>query len=262
MKAGRLVSSRGSHTRAQNLRRPTGDSGYILVEVVVAAVMIGLMLASLGAAFAGAVEQARTMRSLVGTGTEAAGSDAGAAWEWGPRVVAAWWTPGPALHARISGTPDASGKARYVGVWVDGWLVRESLVAGDGAEGAAVTAELVVPTQTWSGLVGRELVIRARNADGPWGPPWRLAVAGPAGGDPALGSPHVSPLPGPTAVAHRPGAGASSLQVSWRSGSVSAPPFGLLFVLDPAVLGWGGVTLDSRSQWWWIQDGRSVDLYF
>jgi hypothetical protein len=56
--------------------------------------------------------------------------------------------------------------------------------------------------------------------------------------------------------------GTSSLTVSWSAAPLSSPPFGLLFSLAPDIQGWGGATLDGRSQWWWMEEGRSADLYF
>jgi type II secretory pathway pseudopilin PulG len=240
----------------------TGSGGFILLEVMVATVLVGLIVASLGTALAGTVERARTARHVAVTQSGRADADARRAWEWGPRVIAAWWRPGPVLHAKISGVGGGSAVGYYVGLWTDGWLVDEALVPGEGADGTEATGELQVPAQTWSGRADRELVLRVRTAEGAWGPPWRLAVAGPGGGDPALGSPLGVPPLGPTIVAHRPGTGTSSLTTSWSAGALACPPFGLLFVLDPAVLGWEGATLDGRSQWWRMEDGRSADLYF
>ena len=56
--------------------------------------------------------------------------------------------------------------------------------------------------------------------------------------------------------------GTSSLTASWSAAALTSPPFGLLFCLAPAIEGWGGATLDERSQWWLMEEGRDVDLYF
>jgi hypothetical protein len=135
-------------------------------------------------------------------------------------------------------------------------------VTDAGADAASSAGELQVGAQTWTDLAGRELVMRVRAADGVWGPPWRLAVAAPSGADPAPGSTQSGPPSGPTVVTHRPCSGTSDLQPSWSVGALASAPFGLVFALDPAVSGWGGVTLDGRSQWWWMEEGRSVDVYF
>jgi hypothetical protein len=114
----------------------------------------------------------------------------------------------------------------------------------------------------WAGLTQGELVIRARAANGPWGPPWRLAVPGARGETPALGSALSASQQEPTVAVHRPGIGNSALTASWSAVALTSPPFGLLFCLAPALRGWSGGTLDGRSQWWWMEDGRSVDIYF
>ena len=257
------LASRGGTLARHRARRSIADgAGSILLEVMLAAVLVGLVVVPLATAFAGEVEQSRLVRQQASAAGQDVGSEASGAWEWGPRVTAAWWRPGPVLHVRISGPTDRSAAASYVGLWADGWLVEQTLVPADGDGGATVAGELQVPAPTWSGLVDREVVIRVRAADGVWGPPWRLAVAGLVGGDPVLGSPLGVPSPGPTVVAHRPSVGTSSLSVSWSAGSLSSPPFGLLFVDDPAVSGWAGTTLDGWSQWWWMEGGRSVDVYF
>ena len=241
---------------------PAGAAGSILLEVVLAAVLVGLIVGTLATAFAGMVEQARAVRQQPGAESGVSVAGGSEAWEWGPRVIAAWWRPGPALHVRISGTPDGGGGTMCVGLWADGWPVDEMAVPGDDAGGASNAGELQVGAPTWTDLSGQELVIRVRAADGAWGPPWRLAVAVPSGADPAPGSPLGSPPSGPTVVAHRPGMGTSTLQPSWSPGALTSAPFGLVFAPDPAVSGWGGATLDGRSQWWWMEEGRSVDLYF
>ena len=241
---------------------PLADvTGSILLEVVLAAVLVGLILGPLATAFAGVVEQARTARRLAGMETGAA-VESSTAWEWGPRVVEAWWRPGPALHVRISGLTGGSAATTQVGLWADGWLVREMTVPGDDAGVPSTAGELQVGAQTWTDLAGQELVIRVRTAEGAWGPPWRLAVAVPSGADPSPGSPLDSPPLGPAAVVHRAGAGTSDMWTSWSAGALTSAPFDLIFSLNPAVSGWGGATLDERSQWWWMEGGRSVDLYF
>jgi hypothetical protein len=114
----------------------------------------------------------------------------------------------------------------------------------------------------WAGLSGGELTVRVRTANGPWGPPWRLAVPGPAAEEPAPGPAFPDPSLEPAVAAHRPAAGTSSLTASWDADVFSPPSFGAPFVVAARVQGWGAAVLDQRSQWWWMEDGRSVDLYF
>ena len=253
---------RGARPRVRRRTSSGGGAGSILLEVVLAAVLVGLIVVPLASAFAGTVERARAARQSAGAESGANGAEGSEAWEWGPRVIAAWWHPGPALHVRISGVADGNVATAYVGLWADGWLVDEMAVPGDDAGAAPSAGELQVGAQTWTDLAGRELVIRVRAADGVWGPPWRLAVAAPSGADPTPGSPLDNPTSSPAVVVHRAGTGTSDLQASWSVRALASAPFDLVFPLDPAISGWGGATLDERSQWWWMEGGRSVDLYF
>jgi hypothetical protein len=233
-------------------RREQGRRGSILIEVVVAAALVGLIVVPLAGSLSAAVDRARAERARVDSGP-----DTSSAWEWGRRVVAAWWTPGPALHVRVS----ADGAAG-VGLWVDGWLVDEVDVA-TGAGAGAGAGEVTVDAGTWSGLSGRELVVRARDEAGAWGPPWRLAVAAGGGGGPDPGQVGAALGAGTVAAVHRGGVGSTSLDCSWTAASLVAPAFPSLFVLgDEGVRGWAGVTLDDKGQWWRAEEGRSVDLYY
>jgi hypothetical protein len=64
-------------------------------------------------------------------------------------------------------------------------------------------------------------------------------------------------------VLHRPSVGTSAPMGSWTVTPLAPPSLPLLFVIaEPSLAGWSGVTLDGRSQWWWAEEGRSVDLYF
>ena len=245
--------------------RPAGCGGSILLEVLVATLLVGLVVVPLATAFSGAVGQSRLVRQAAGAaiqnGADGTKSKIAGAWEWGPSVVAAWWSPGPALHVRLSGAGGDEAAATILGVWVDGMLVEERMARGDTVTTSA-DGETDVEAATWSSLEGRELVVRARREGGVWGPPWRLEVASPSGETPAPGAVLPGSSDSPSVVAHRPATGTSPLAVSWSATPLPAPPFGLLFVLDSVVHGWAGATLDQRSQWWPMEEGRSVDLYF
>ena len=104
-------------------------------------------------------------------------------------------------------------------------------------------------------------MIRARVANGAWGPPWRLAVPEAGGGTPAPGL-ALSASPARRSWCIARAAATHPLTASWSAAPLTSPPFGLLFSLTPALQGWSGATLDGRSQWWWMEDGRSVDIYF
>jgi hypothetical protein len=230
--------------------------------VVVAAALVGLIVGPLAGSFSAAVQQARAEREgAVEPGGEGGDieADPGAAWQWGTRVVAAWWRPGPELHVRVSGPEAASEERSAIGLWVDGWLVEQiSLPDAPGGSG-----EVTVGAATWTDLADRELVVRGRTGEGVWGPPWRLAIPTGSAGDPDKGATEAPMGAEPFAAVHRPMAGTLRATGSWGMEVLPLPVFPLLLVLgDPGVLGWAGVTLDGRSQWWRAEEGRSVDLYY
>jgi hypothetical protein len=240
-----------------------GSAGSILLEVVVATLLIGLLVVPLATSFAGMVGEARTVRQRAeGDPAGRAASQSAEGWEWGPRVIAGWWRPGPVLHLRVSRIPGETSTEAEVGLWAEGWLVGQEAITGSADTGFAATNDLQLGPELWTGLADSELVVRVRRPGGMWGPPWRLAVPEPGAGTPALGAALSAPPKGPSVVVHRPGIGTSSLTASWSVSALTSAPFGLLFPLVPAIEGWGWATLDGRSQWWPMEEGRSVDLYF
>lgn len=240
-----------------------GCGGSILIEVVVATLLVGVLVAPLASSFARTVGDARRVRQGVeGEASTGSGSGRSEGWEWGSRVTAAWWRPGPVLHVRVSGTAGQALTDAQVGLWADGWLVAEEAITINQTGVSAMANDVQIGPEFWTGMAESELVIRARVTGGAWGPPWRLAIPGAGGASPAPGSVLSGSQQGPTVVVHRPGNGTSPLTASWSAVALTSPPFGLLFSVAPALQGWGGAALDGRSQWWWMEDGRSVDLYF
>jgi hypothetical protein len=234
-----------------------------MLEVLVATLLVGLLVVPLATALAGTVGEARNIRQRVGANPATpTASEASEGWEWGPQVIAASWRPGPLLQLRFTGAAGGTPEDAEVGLWADGWLIAEQAIPPSAPGEPAATSDTQLGPEVWTGLAGGELVVRVRMGGGVWGPPWHLAVPGSEGGTPALGVPLSVPSEGPAAVVHRPGNGTSSLSVSWSAIALDSPPFGLLFPVSAAVEGWGGATLDGRSQWWWMESGRSVDLYF
>ena len=269
MRLGRLRGFAGR----RGFSRWRDCAGSILLEVVVAAALVGLIVGPLAVSFSSTVERARAERQASaaagaagtpgspGSGLDScsAGSDPGPAWRWGTRVLAASWRPGPVLHVALGTAGSAAVAGGVVGFWVDGWPVGQMTVLGEGA-GAG---EAAVDASTWSGLAGHELVIRGREAGGPWGAPWRSAVSPASGGDPQAGSSQQTASADPALVLHRPSVGTSAPVGSWSVTLLALPSLPLLFVVGGTGLaGWSGVDLDGRSQWWWAEEGRSVDLYF
>ena len=247
-----------------------GSAGSILLEVVVAAALVGLIVGPLAVTFSNMVERARAERQVaaaVGTAAgnssakagASAGDPVGPPWEWGTRVLGAQWRPGPVLHVTLGADGSGALAGGTVGLWVDGWQVAQVSVGSDG-DGAV---EATVDGRTWSGLAGHELVIRARETGGIWGAPWRLALPAANGADPQAGSADPGAAVDPMLVLHRPCVGTSTPRVSWSVAPLALPAFPLLFaVREPDLAGWSGVTIDGRSQWWWAEEGRSVDVYF
>lgn len=232
-----------------------------MLEVLVAAVLVGMIVGPLATAFSGIIQQAREVRSIEHADVSMRGITSADAWEWGPRVLDTRWSPGPVLHVKTTAaTGDRDGAATSAGLWVDGWLLDEIALPAAGAPGTSED-DIRLESPVWSGLMDQEVVIRVRFG-GAWGPPWRLAVPGPDGASPISGQVAPGDAPDPITVVHRPGAGTSSLGASWAGVALPAPPFGLLFVVDASPSGWAGATLDGRSQWWWAEEGRSVDVYY
>jgi hypothetical protein len=251
--------------RFRFLSRAAETRGSILLEVMVATLLVGILVVSLATAFFGVVGRTREAREQASAAREGGRSpDAASSWEWGPKVVAGWWRPGPILHLRVAGDiGDGAEEGRSVGLWVDGWLVGERVVeAGEVDAAPAGPHEMLIGPDPWGGFAEGELVVRVRDAGGPWGPPWRLAVPDAAATTPATGPVLPSPSGQTAAVAHRPVAGTSPLAVSWSAEVLSPTLFGAPFIAAGGVQGWGGATLDERSQWWSMEEGRSVDLYF
>ena len=233
----------------------------ILLEVLVAVVLIGLVVGPLAVALSGVIGQARAVREAGGGEADSPRAGMKGLEAWGPRVTEASWRPGPVLRLATDLAGSLGGLEATVGIWVDGWAVGEVPVGVEGEPGAA-SGEVTVPASVWSGSAGGEVVLRVRTGLGAWGPPWRSAVPSQDGGSPALGTVAGAEPAQPTAVIHRPGTGTSKLAASWAAVPLPAPPFPLLFAASASVHGWGEAVLDGRAQWWWMEEGRSVDLFY
>lgn len=241
--------------------RASRESGTILFEVLVAVVLIGLVVGPLATALSGVIGQARTLREE-GAGQAASDGASGNRLEgWGPRVTEASWNPGPVLRLSTDLAGSGDGVDARVGIWVDGWSVGEVPLGADDGQ-AAAPVEVTVPASVWSGRAGGEVVLRVSSGTGGWGPPWRSAVPGLDGGAPDIGMAAVEESLQPTAVVHRTGTGTTKLTVSWSIAPLAVPPFPLLFPVMASVQGWGGVALEGGTQWWRMEEARSVDVYY
>jgi hypothetical protein len=253
------VSGRGLLTRF------AGAGGSVLLEVLLATLLVSVLVAPLAASFGAALRQARVFRAEVAAiDPRIPSRDVAASWEWGPRVISGWWRPGPVLHLRLSGDGGLGvPQSCLVGLWIDGWPLGERKVdftGGDGGGGAS--NDLQIEPAQWSARADRELIVRVRAVDGAWGPPWRLAVPEATAAGPATGLQPAAPPGEDDVVAHRPSAAGSGLTTSWSSVAVGSAASGGPFVLAAGIKGWAGAALDGRWQWWWMEDERSVDIFF
>lgn len=176
------------------------------------------------------------------------------AWEWGARVTSIGWQPGPTLYVSAE---DRGGAECVVGMWVDGWFVGEqTLDAGGGA---------CVEAYDWSGASDRELVIRVRQSEGVWGPPWRSIVPEGGGAGEATGHGAVAgdgSITGDDSVVHMPTPANPPAEVLQPDVLFEKGPLGLLFLLSSETWDRCDVSLDGELQSWPMEEGRRLDVYF
>jgi phosphate/sulfate permease len=93
--------------------------GSVLLEVVLATLLVGILVVPLATALGGAVAQTRAARlQIAGAGAQNPSLNESTGWEWGPRVIAGWWRPGPILHVKVAG---GVGDAIPTSTWAFGW---------------------------------------------------------------------------------------------------------------------------------------------
>ncbi len=240
--------------------RSCNERGSILLEVLVSALLIGLVVGPLATALSGVIGQARAVREA-GAGDAASDrTHAGRLEGWGPRVTEAAWRPGPVLTL----TTDLAGSRNIVeasvGVWVNGWSVGEVTVgrrrSGSGGRRDYSRACLERTCGRGSGAAGSY-------RSGGLGASVALSRAGRRrGSSGTLGRLRAWSPWSPRSSSTGPVAGTSKLTVSWAAAPLPAPPFPLLFTASASVLGWGEAVLDGGSQWWWMEEGRSVDVFY
>lgn len=147
-----------------------------------------------------------------------------------------------------------------MGLWCDGWFLGEWEAESSG--------KALLPEAIWSGRAGCELVIRTRESEGCWGPPWRCVVpdtfcAIPTdGATRGLDAADDADSVWEGAVAHTPALGNSRLAASWADEPISESALGLTFFLPPATPGCCELSLDERTQSWSAETDRVVDVYF
>ena len=250
--------------RAGNLSLGGGNSGFLLLEVMAAAVLLAVLIVPLttGALAAlGAADAVRGQGENLAVAVEESNDDE--AWGWGPRVVCAAWTPGPVLDLSVQCRGDVS---LTVGVWVDGWLLGEFVSDPDGS--------VSLRASEWAGAEGRELTVRARQGEGVWGAPWRSVVASIAGEAPRLTMIDATPAGDGASLAdhdpsvvHTPALANPEVRVNTAVEPFEVGPLGLPLLIGPSGagrcdLGLGSDGPEERAQSWYAEKGRAVDLYF
>jgi hypothetical protein len=146
------------------------------------------------------------------------------------------------------------------GLWADGWFLGEHGLDADGG--------LIVAEATWQGMQGRELLVRVRDLEGEWGPPWRTVIPdvyGDIRGDkvvPLPSSEEANPLCGEASAVHMPSLCTAALRSSWTGSPQQAASLGEPIFLRPSTLGLCDVGVTNDLQTWRREAGRVVDLYF
>jgi len=237
-----------------------GEAGFLLIEVLVALVLLAIMIVPLAAGVSSGADRASDVRAkeacaLLITSDSAALE----AWRWGPMTVSLIWDRGPTalIHLEVQGGP---GRPAVVGLWVDGWFQGE-LVPGE-------NGLLEVAAADWAATAGCEVVIRARGPDGAWGPPCRSIVPSAdyePGEDETVGS-EISTETGAIGetetVAHTPALAKPAVGISRSDVPLAVDPLGLVFSVPPEVEGPCGFVIDDSIQYWQMEEGRALDLYF
>ncbi len=233
--------------------------GFTLVEVVMA---MGLLMFAVGPI----VHVLLSLQTRIAGWETAMGAsgpglppEVQQGWTWGPTVRDLRWSWGSGL---TGDTRDGAALIDgIVGVWSDGWLL--VCMSPDWTDETTLGSPII-----WSSRAGQEVVVRMREASGPWGPPARTLVpsddpvtprpsavdATSSEGDPALGS---------WAAVHVPEAGVVEVQILSSGAAVQkvtqASP--LLVQLSTGA-GSASVSWERAMQSWIPAGGRRVDLFF
>jgi hypothetical protein len=240
---------------------PSGGDGFLLLEVMVALLLSAIVVVPLATCLQRAAQQAQTLTVDFGglQGLDGKGPTDGnvGGWGWGPATRGVTWRPGPELDVWVGGAYSSDVE---IGIWADGWL----LGAWEAESGGRPTT-VGVP---WSSFMGSELCIRAREASGGWGPPWRCvvpdeygdAVASPAGID-VDGSGSMEP-DAHALVLHTKSYSTPSIHTSWAATGLLDNAAGLVFFLPESSPGHCEVTVGGERQSWHMEWDRGLDVYF
>jgi hypothetical protein len=232
--------------------------GFVLLEVMVAILLLGILLGALATEAQGALDAAERLwdkaANLSGLADSELDSDA---WEWGSRIARVVWEGDRILQVRVGFCP---GSEHTVGVWCGGWLLGEWL--------EPPTEPLKIGPAIWEGHTGEELVVRARSTASGWGPPWRTVVPD-AYGVYTLES--AGSVQGPMepqshesvrTVAHLLCRCTLLPTASWSGSPVTENLWRTTLLLSEYDEGLCRVSLGDREQCWVASKGRRLDVYF
>lgn len=235
-----------------------GKQGFVLLEIMAAVTLLGILIGLLGTAVQRACDSSLSLRdkarTLSATSSERSYAEA---WEWGARIESATWSPGPKLV--ITTGQDCAFEVE-IGAWANGWEV--------GEWSASSATHLEVGGSTWDGLAGQELAVRARAAEGAWGPPYRTVVPD-AYGNVAVAPANALESENPASswlnagmAVHSRSLGISSLAASWIEEPVVETIHDLIQVLRGSTYGLCSIECMGGVQSWISSEGRSVDVYW
>jgi hypothetical protein len=161
--------------------------------------------------------------------------------DWAPMIGDAVFQP---QGLAVTAAEVKDGTATFVGLWIDGWLADERRVE-------VGTAEILAPGHDWSASGDAEVVVRARDGEGAWGPPRRLIM-------PAASTPIPTELDTGATLVHVPEAGEFLAEASWLPATLATSSPGRLFC--PA----GNLQLQvaDLAQHWKSEPARDLDVYY
>jgi len=225
---------------------------------MVALVLLALLIVPVALGVDSAVNRSTSVRAQADDlAALCVSSGSGQAWKWGPALTGAVWRPGPALDLTVK---VASEERLVVGLWCDGWFLGERDVDPEGM--------LSVQASDLRDLVDGELLVRVREAEGGWGPPWRSLMPDSTGSFSSMDlDPHTddtdlgTELP-PQLVVHAPALANPSFELSSGCGETEAAYPGLTFRVPECTDGRSWADLEGRVQSWLMEQGRALDVYF
>jgi hypothetical protein len=232
--------------------------GFVLLDVMVAIVLLGILLGVLATGAQSACRVAVGLRDrAVPLSTTSSGDSSLGAWTWGEGIRQAAWGSARVLTI-YAGTQSASQAT--VGVWCDGWPLGEWQ--------ASMKEPLALGPAVWDGRNGQEVVIRARAGNEGWGPPWRMVVPDQYGDDAVgLAQPVDEPIPalgydGAQSAVHLPCQSTSLPGASWTGSPITCNLAGVTVLLSSNGEGLCRVGMGARIQSWLGWSGRRLDVYF